>query len=248
MFTGNMPPVSPTIGVAGAASATGVARTGAVASKGLATTASGVVPPMATASGGLRPLAGVTGKWSSVWSGQRAYLGQQYGRNRQHGWQHCRRHGKHGWRHGMGIIGNGAAAVVAQLRSLTVVAHGGSTPMVLTGIETGKKTGLIEVHAGGVTSSGQPGVMPEAIVSHGGSMAQVHMTSMAGENINGDVDVKAKIPYWYRCYTKGHTLKECVTQLFCNICESADHGKELSKSNDGKSSGVKIGAPTQIWD
>lgn len=25
-------------------------------------------------------------------------------------------------------------------------------------------------------------------------------------------------------------------------------GKELSKSNDGKSSGVKIGAPTQIWD
>jgi hypothetical protein len=123
----------------------------------------------------------------------------------------------------MGIIGNGAAAVVAQLRSLTVVAHGGSTPMVLTGIETGKKTGLIEVHAGGVTSSGQPGVMPEAIVSHGGSMAQVHMTSMAGENINGDVDVKAKIPYWYRCYTKGHTLKECVTQLFCNICESADH-------------------------
>lgn len=30
-------------------------------------------------------------------------------------------------------------------------------------------------------------------------------------------------PYCYRCYTKGHTMQECLSKFYCEICESEDH-------------------------
>lgn len=30
-------------------------------------------------------------------------------------------------------------------------------------------------------------------------------------------------PYCFRCYTKGHTMQECSSKLYCEICESKDH-------------------------
>ena len=32
-----------------------------------------------------------------------------------------------------------------------------------------------------------------------------------------------KNPYCYRCYTKGHTLQECTSKFYCEVCESEDH-------------------------
>jgi hypothetical protein len=34
-----------------------------------------------------------------------------------------------------------------------------------------------------------------------------------------------KMPYCYRCKTKGHTIEVCHAEMFCDICESRDHIK-----------------------
>lgn len=33
----------------------------------------------------------------------------------------------------------------------------------------------------------------------------------------------SKNPYCYTCYTKGHTLQECSSKFYCEVCESEDH-------------------------
>jgi hypothetical protein len=32
-----------------------------------------------------------------------------------------------------------------------------------------------------------------------------------------------KVPYCFRCKTKGHVIAECHTAMYCDICESQDH-------------------------
>lgn len=35
-----------------------------------------------------------------------------------------------------------------------------------------------------------------------------------------------KLPYCYRCYTKGHKLTECTAKLYCDICDCVEHARE----------------------
>jgi hypothetical protein len=37
-----------------------------------------------------------------------------------------------------------------------------------------------------------------------------------------------KIPYCFRCKTKGHAIEDCHAEMFCEICESRDHIKPRS--------------------
>lgn len=35
-----------------------------------------------------------------------------------------------------------------------------------------------------------------------------------------------KPPYCYRCHIKGHSMKECDAELYCEVCDSHDHAME----------------------
>ena len=39
----------------------------------------------------------------------------------------------------------------------------------------------------------------------------------------GAMKGSGKVPYCYRCYTKGHKMEDCTAELYCEICDCTEH-------------------------
>lgn len=139
----------------------------------------------------------------------------------------------------LGVGGHGAAATSGPA---PVVPSAG----VMPGGQFGKSVGPVFSSAmiptvGGSLASGLAGSAANTSGSVSRSAALVvadNSTAVGAEHVQqgllvGAADTekgKSKAdskglgkPYCYRCLTKGHTLQECSSKFYCEICESVDH-------------------------
>lgn len=80
------------------------------------------------------------------------------------------------------------------------------------------------------------GAVPSQILGQGANDAEVNTSTRKEENVDsipkpgpsadkpessvqGAMKGSSKVPYCYRCYTKGHKMEDCIVQLYCEICD-----------------------------
>lgn len=122
------------------------------------------------------------------------------------------------------IVGTSAVNSVGVIPSFGRTSASGSAG--LTANTSGSVSGSVAVGGTLVAAAKMGDVITSVTPAVGAEPAQQGLLVCATDSEKGKSKADTKglgKPYCYRCLTKGHTLQECSSKFYCEICESVDH-------------------------
>lgn len=122
------------------------------------------------------------------------------------------------------IVGTSAVNSVGVIPSFGRTSASGSTGLAAN--TSGSVSGSVAVGGTLVAAAKTGDVIASVTPAVGAEPVQQGLLVCATDSEKGKSKADTKglgKPYCYRCLTKGHTLQECSSKFYCEICESVDH-------------------------